>query len=184
MANSAQAELTLKVSSADHQIAWLAALAITIHIAESVIPSPIPGIKPGLANVITIAVLCRFGLAAAIWVSLLRVIVGSLFIGSFLTPTFLLSLSGALASLAVLAIATQLPGKGFGPVGYGLLAAMAHMGAQFFTAYFFFIPHQGLFYLLPIFMTAAVIFGLLSGTIAKSMLAAIDKKSADECHNT
>ena len=43
----------------DHLIAGFAALAIAIHIIESAFPSPLPGVKPGLANVVTLIVLFR-----------------------------------------------------------------------------------------------------------------------------
>lgn len=162
--------LTVPTTRQDHRIAWLTALAITIHIAESALPSPLPGIKPGLANVVTIVALIQYGWATAAWVALLRVLIGSLLIGTFLSPTFLLSLAGALASIIVLRIATWMPGRGFGPVGYSLLAALAHMAAQFFTAYWLFIPHAGLFHLLPILMTAALIFGVVSGMITQLAL--------------
>jgi heptaprenyl diphosphate synthase len=161
----------------DHRIAWLAALAISIHIAESALPSPLPGIKPGLANVITIIALVLFGWRTAVWVSLLRVLAGSLLIGSFLTPTFMLSLSGALASLVAIALGTRLPGEGFSPIGYSLVAAQAHMLGQFMAAYWLFIPHAALLNLLPLFMTAALVFGLVSGTIACAMLERLNYKT-------
>jgi heptaprenyl diphosphate synthase len=154
----------------DYRIAWLAALAITIHIAESVLPTPLPGVKPGLANVVTIAALLLYGWRAAVWVSLLRVIVGSILIGTFLTPTFVLSFSGALAAVAVIGLGSLLPGRGLGPVGYCLLASMAHIAAQFYVAYRLFIPHEALFGLLPVLMTVAVGFGLLSGIIVQAMM--------------
>lgn len=164
----------LTTTREDHLIAWLTALAITIHIAESALPSPLPGIKPGLANVITIAVLMRYSLSMAVWVTLLRVLVGSLLLGTFLSPTFMLSLSGALASTAVLAvgwmISSHLRGAALGPVGYSVLAAMAHMAGQFWVAYTLFIPHPGLLHLLPVLMTAAVSFGVVSGIITAAML--------------
>jgi len=159
----------------DHLIAWLAALAITIHIAESALPSPLPGIKPGLANVVTLVALLLMGWRAAIWVSLLRVLVGSLMIGTFLTPTFFLSLAGACASLFALGITVILstniffakrPSFAVGPLGYSVIAAMAHMLGQFYVAYWLFIPHTALFQLLPPLMTAALIFGIVSGVIA------------------
>jgi heptaprenyl diphosphate synthase len=155
----------------DHLVAWLTALAISIHVVESVLPSPVPGIKPGLANAITVSTLILFGWRLAAWVGLLRVLVGSLIIGTFMSPTFMLSLSGAVASLAMLGLASRLPGEGFGPVGYCILAAMAHMGGQFVVAYWFFIPHEALFGLLPPLMTAAVGFGIVTGVVTH---AAID----------
>lgn len=164
--------LSFTATREDYRIAWLAALAITIHIAESMLPSPLPGIKPGLANVVTIAALLLYGWRAAVWVSLLRVVVGSLLIGTFLTPTFVLSFSGALASLAVIGLGSLLlPGRGLGPVGYCLLASMAHIAAQFYVAYRLFIPHEALFGLLPVLMTAGVGFGLASGLLVRAMMA-------------
>lgn len=181
--------LTLLTTREDHRIAWLAALAITLHIVESALPSPIPGVKPGLANIITILTLIQFGWSTAAWVNLLRVLVGSVLVGSFLSPTFILSLAGAVSSIMVLRVASWLPlwgrkqgietidpevgsggGSGFGPIGYSVLAAMAHMAGQFYTAYLLFIPHDALFHLLPVLMTAAVIFGIISGFIAHLIL--------------
>jgi heptaprenyl diphosphate synthase len=166
-------KLTLQTTREDHRIAWLAALAITIHIAESALPSPIPGAKPGLANIITIVCLMHYGWRTAAWVAMLRVVVGSLLIGTFLSPTFAMSLAGAVASLVVLGLASRLPGAGFGAIGYSLLAAMAHMAAQFFTAWLLFIPHEGLLRLLPILMTMAVFFGGASGIIAHQVMVRI-----------
>lgn len=49
------------------------------------------------------------------------------------------------------------------------------MTGQFWLAYVWFIPHPGLFYLLPVFMTAAVIFGVLSGIISHAMLMRLER---------
>lgn len=163
--------MVLEPTRDDIRIAWLTALAVSIHLLEGALPSPLPGVKPGLANVITIAVLIYFGWTTAAWISLLRVTAGSLLLGTFLSPTFILSLSGAVASIVALGLMTLLFGRAlFGPVGYSVLASMAHMAGQFAVAYLFFIPHPGLFHLLPILMSAALLFGVLSGIIAHHML--------------
>lgn len=168
--------MQIKITSEkiDHQIAWLAALAIMIHIFESAIPSVLPGLKPGLSNIITIAVLCLFGWSMAAWVSMLRVLVGSLLLGTFLSPTFMMSLSGAFASMLVLWFAVKLPGRGFSAIGYSLLAAMAHMTGQFACAYLFFIPHAGLWRLFPVLMTVAVILGIINGIICRMLIDKVD----------
>jgi len=172
--------LSFSATPEDYRIAWLAALAITIHIAESVLPTPLPGIKPGLANVVTIAALLLYGWRAAVWVSLLRVVVGSILIGTFLTPTFVLSFSGAIAAITVIGLGHLLPGRGLGPVGYCLLASMAHIAAQFYVAYRLFIPHEALFGLLPVLMTVAVCFGVLSGIIVQAMMGHFRHESSDQ----
>jgi heptaprenyl diphosphate synthase len=161
--------MLIQTTAEDHRVAWLAALAITIHILESALPSPLPGLKPGLANVITIAVLLQFGWRMAAWVTLLRVLCGSLLLGTFLSPTFLLSLAGATCSIGILWLACRLPGKGFGAVGYSILAALAHMSGQFTLAWLLFIPHPALWRLFPVLITAALLFGIISGIIAGAM---------------
>ena len=90
--------IEIKTTADDHRIAKLAAFAIGLHLLEAVMPSPLPGVKPGLANIVTLFVLYRFDFATAAWVSLLRVFASSLLLGNFLSPTFALSLSGALLS--------------------------------------------------------------------------------------
>jgi len=154
----------------DRLIAGFAALAISIHLLESSVPSPVPGIKPGLANLVTLYVLIQHGWRLAVNVSLLRVLAGSLLLGSFLSPTFVLSLAGAIASLAIIGLAWLLPQKPIGPVGLAILAALAHMSAQIVTAYFLFIPHAALFTLLPILLTAALISGTLGGILVSRII--------------
>lgn len=168
----------LQTTRDDHLIAGFAALAITIHIAESALPSPLPGIKPGLANVVTLMVLCRYGWQMAAWVSLLRVLVGSILIGTFLSPTFFLSATGALVSVAVLgllfALSRAMPRWAVGPLGYGVAAALAHMSGQFWLAYFVFVPHAGLLPLYPLLMTLAAVLGVVSGLLTRTVLARLN----------
>jgi heptaprenyl diphosphate synthase len=163
--------MQLQTQREDHRIAWFTALAITIHIAESALPSPLLGVKPGLANVITIAVLVRFGWQMAVWVSLLRVIAGGLLMGTFLSPTFILSFSGAIASISILGLLSVLPRHWqCSAMGYSIASALCHILGQFWVAYFLFIHHQGLFHLLPILLTSALLFGMVSGIVAIRLL--------------
>jgi heptaprenyl diphosphate synthase len=144
----------------------MAAVALGLTVLENAIPSPLPGVKPGLANIITLIVLARYGWRAAAWVSLLRVVAGSLLFGNFLAPGFFLSLSGAFCSLAVLAVSMHLPKRWFGPVTHSILAAFAHISGQLMVVYLWLIPHSGIAYLIPIFATAALVFGTVNGLIA------------------
>ena len=164
-------KLELPTTPDDHRIAKLAAAAIGLTLAEAAIPSPLPGVKPGLANIVTLVVLARFGLGAAAWVSLLRVVAGSLLLGTFLSPTFVLSFSGALVSLAALAVAQHLPARWFGPITHSVCAALAHIAGQLGVVFFWLIPHAGVAYLLPIFAAAALLFGTLNGVAAAFLLA-------------
>jgi len=163
-------KLQIHTTEDDHRIAKLAALAIGLHLIEAVAPSPLPGVKPGIANIVTLYVLYRFDFATAAWVSLLRVFASSLLFGNFLSPTFALSLSGAIFSLLVLYVAQYLPKRYFGPVSLSIFAAFGHMAAQLLVVRFWLIPHAGVAYLVPIFMAAALLFGFINGLIASGLL--------------
>ncbi len=158
----------------DRLIAGFAALAIAIHILEAAFPSPLPGVKPGLANVVTVVVLLRYGWYTAAWVAALRVLAGSLLVGTFLSPTFIMSASGAVAALAVLWLAQALAGRWLGALGYSVCAALAHMATQLLVAWKLFIPHPALLNLAPFLLTAALVFGMVSGVIAATVLARLD----------
>ena len=119
-----------------------------------------------------LVVLARYGWRDAAWVSLLRVVAGSLLIGQFLAPGFFLALAGALCSLAVLALMQHLPARWFGPVSASVLAAFAHIGGQLVLARVWLVPHDGVWYLLPLFATAALFFGTINGLVAARLLAA------------
>ena len=155
----------------DHRVAKLAAIAIVLHMVEAVIPSPLPGVKPGIANIVTLYVLYQYGFATAAWVSILRVFASSLLLGQFLSPTFALSLSGALFSLAVLWLAIRLPKNWFSPVSLSIFAAFAHIAGQLIVVRLWLIPNAGVSYLIPIFACAALFFGLINGIITTKLLA-------------
>ncbi|MDP1658985.1 MAG: Gx transporter family protein [Methylotenera sp.] len=155
----------------DHRIAKLAAFAIALHMVEAVIPSPLPGVKPGIANIVTLYVLYQYGFKTAAWVSILRVFASSLLLGQFLSPTFLLSLSGAVLSLAVLWMGMRLPKKCFSPISLSILAAFAHIAGQLIIVRLWLIPHAGVSYLIPMFAVAALFFGLINGIITAKLIA-------------
>lgn len=171
--------IELTPTAEDQRIARHAAAAIVLTVAEAAIPLPLPGVKPGLANIVTLVVLARWGWRDAAWVSLLRVLAGSLLLGQFLAPGFFLSLSGAIASLLMLGLAMHLPKRWFGSVSHSILAAFAHIGAQLVVARVWLVPHDGVFYLTPVFAAAAVVFGLINGLIAGRLLQEMDRRAAE-----
>ena len=154
----------------DHRIAKLAAFAIALHMLEAVVPSPLPGVKPGIANIVTLYVMYQYGFATAAWVSLLRVLASSLLLGQFLSPGFALSLAGAGLSLASLYAGMRLPKRWFGPVSLSVLAAFAHIAGQLLVVRFWLIPHAGVAYLVPVFAVAALFFGTINGLITAQLL--------------
>ena len=154
----------------DRRIARFATAAILLSLAEAAIPLPLPGVKPGLGNIVVLIVLWRWGWREAAWVALLRVFAASLLLGQFLAPGFFLSLAGALTSLAALAPMAHLPRRFFGPVSASLVAAFAHIGGQLLLARLWLVPHDGVFALSPVFGAAALVFGVVNGLVAARLL--------------
>jgi len=148
-----------------------AALAVSIHLIEAGIPSPIPGVKPGLANVITLFVLLRHGIAAAAWVTVLRVSASGVLLGTLFGPSFILGTAGAAAAMMILALVHTVAGRWLGPVGYAVPAALAHTTAQIGVAAWLFVPHPGIWRLAPILLGAALAAGILTGIITAAINA-------------
>ena len=65
--------------------------------------------------------------------------------------------------------AFRLPGQGFSAIGYSVLASLAHMTGQFTLAWILFIPNTAIWRLFPVLLTAALLFGIISGIIARAM---------------
>ncbi len=162
--------IELVSTAEDRRVAGLAAAAIGLTLAEAAIPLPIPGIKPGLANIVTLIVLYRYGWRTAAWVSGLRIVAGALVLGQFLTPAFVLSLAGGVSSLCVLAIAIHLPKRWFGPVGLSILAAFAHIATQLWLVDTWLLPGASILGLLPLFLGAAWLTGLVNGLATAHLL--------------
>ena len=167
---------TINISDIDHQIAKLSAIAVALSLIEFFFPSPIPGVKPGIANIIILYTIFKFDLRMGIWVSIIRVFVTSIILGSFLSPTFFLSLSGALFSLLSLIIFKNLSPKYFSLISFSLIASLAHIIGQFVMVRFWIIPHNGIFYLLPIFIVSAFLFGLVTALVTNKLLQLNSKK--------
>ena len=82
---------TIGETRINHRITTLSlivALGVVLHRLEILIPLPSPWIKLGLANVMTLVTLVFFGLRDAVTVTLLRIMLGSIVGGTFLSPTF------------------------------------------------------------------------------------------------
>ncbi|MBF0186934.1 MAG: Gx transporter family protein [Magnetococcales bacterium] len=150
-------------------ITYLAAAATVTHLFESTLPGLGPWFKPGLANVFALIALLQWDLGAAVGVTLIRITIGSLTLGTFLTPTFLLSLSGSLAALSAMAFMVRVPIR-FGVVGISLAASLAHMSAQVVVAAYVIVGHPALLSILPLFLIGAWITGIGNGYLSALVL--------------
>lgn len=152
----------------------LTALALALSYAERFIPLqmavPLPGIKLGLANTVTLVALCLFRTRYAYWILLARCLFGAVFGGGI--TGLLFSLCGGILALSAMAAAGRLPALsvyGVSVIGAAahnvgqILAAMVLMGSVYVGAY------------LSWLLVAAVVTGLFTGGLCASILRAFPR---------
>ena len=114
--------------------AMLISLALALSYAERFIPLqmliPLPGIKLGLANIVTLTALYLLGAKSAFTILILRCFLGSLFGGGI--TGFLFSLCGGLLSMTVMTLVRRL--SCFSVYGVSILGAAAHNIGQIVAA--------------------------------------------------
>lgn len=152
-------------------IAMLVAHAIVLQIIETLLPNPfpIPGVKLGLANIITLLALVLYDFRTAFAIAFLRSLLGSLLIGTLFSTGFFLSLSGAIVSTCLMALLLRLF-PGFNLLGVSVAGAAAHNLGQLALAALI-IGHAGVYAYLPVMLLFSLPTGLLTGYFLKSLLS-------------
>ena len=147
----------------------LTAGAIVIAILESFIPSiGIPGVKLGLANIVILIILYELGIAEAVVVNLLRVLVVGLVRGTFLSMGFFMSLTGAVFSLGIM-ILFYLVIRKFSIIGVSVIGSLFHVFGQILVAIFY-LGSGYVIYYLPVIAVSAIITGVLVGVTARLII--------------
>ena len=134
-------------------LALFAALAVALRTFEYLLPSPAPWFRLGFANILTLAALFRYGGRAAWAVTLARVAIGSLVVGSLFSPGFFLSLAGGVCAVALMSGAHALAGRLLGPVGISVLGAVGHVSGQRAVAWLLRVRSAGPWHLDTVFLT-------------------------------
>lgn len=148
-------------------VAMLLAMAIVLNILES-FTLFIPGVKLGFANIIILIMLYEFKPTEAFLVDILRIILVGILRGSFLSPTFLMALSGGMLSFFVMLLFSKI--KLFSPIGVSVLGAISHATGQVLVAIVI-LGTQAVIYYLPWIGLFSVLTGVLSGFITKVYLS-------------
>ncbi|RHT38586.1 heptaprenyl diphosphate synthase [Clostridium sp. AM30-24] len=140
----------------------LTALALVLSFVETLIPIPIPipGVKLGLANLVTVVGLYLIGIPGTIAVTLVRIVLVGF---SFGNPySMIYGLSGSFLSLLVMAIFKK-TGR-FSQISISVLGGIAHnIGQITFAAVI--VQTSGVFYYLPFLIAAGCIAGTLIGIV-------------------
>ncbi len=156
-------------------LSLLVALGTVLHVVEGMLlmPLPLPGVKLGLANIVTLFALHLYGFRAGMTVATARVFLGSLLGGVFLSPGFFLALSGAVACTLIMAILLKHT-TCFSLIGISMAGAVGHNLGQLLAASII-LQSKGVFYYLPVLLISGIPTGFFTGYILKSLLTRLEK---------
>lgn len=145
----------------------LIALALILSYIESFIPisSALPGVKIGLANIVTIYALEVLGFREALVISLLRILLTAILFGN--PAVMIYSLSGALCSLITMSLIARFPAAGI--TGISVTGAIMHNAGQCLAAALL-LRNANVFSYLPVLLIAGVIAGVITGAASGLVL--------------
>ena len=157
-------------------MALLTAIALTIFMVEAQLPAlaPIPGMKLGLANIVTVYAMWALGPGDTLMILLCRVFLGSVFSGQMMTLIYSLS-GGLLCYLCMLALRPLLRprslwlGSVAGAMCHNigqLAAAMVVMKTALVWAY------------LPALLASGVVTGAFTGLAAQAAVHCLSRNPA------
>ena len=149
-------------------LSMLTAIALTIFMVEAQIPplTPIPGIKMGLSNIVTVFTVFAIGPKEAAAVLFVRVFLGAVFAGNF--STIFYSAAGGLCAIAVTILLRKILTKKQLWVA-GVCGAMAHSIGQMAMAILL-LATPGLMVYLPVMIVASIISGTFTGLCAQFLV--------------
>lgn len=152
--------------------ALLTAMALALSYVENFLPLslaiPVPGIKLGLANIVTVFALYALGPAQALMILLARCLLGAVFAGNM--NALLFSLLGGMAAMVVEILLSRLPKLSIYGVSIG--GAAAHNCGQVAAAVLT-LGNTAPLYYLPVLLGVSLFTGALTGLLAACLFRAL-----------
>ena len=149
-------------------LALLDAIALTIFMVEAQIPAlvPIPGVKVGLSNIVTVFTVFAIGPWEGAAVLFVRIFLGAVFAGNF--SSILYSAAGGLCAILVTMLLRRIlkPKQMFVA---GCLGAVAHSIGQMAMAIFV-TGTPAIAVYLPIMVACSIVTGLFTGLCAQVLI--------------
>ena len=146
----------------------LTAIALTIFMLEAQIPAPvpIPGVKLGLSNIVTVFTVFTIGPGAGVAVLFCRIFLGAVFAGNFSTILYSAA-GGGCAILVTIGLRKILKENQLWAAG--CLGAIAHSVGQMIAAIAI-TRTAGLLVYLPVMVIISIFTGLFTGLCAQNLV--------------
>lgn len=146
-------------------LSFLASIGTILFVAEEWISPSIPIFKIGIANSVTLLVLLWYGWKEALAVVLVRICAGTLWVGTFLSPSFYFALCGGIFSTFAMALCLKLYPNVFSLIGISIVGAWMKNAVQIALAWLFYVHHLQIFFILPWFFLISLLGGSLVGAL-------------------
>ncbi len=149
-------------------LALLTAIALTIFMVEAQIPPvvPLPGVKLGLSNIVTVFAVFALGPGEAAAILFCRIFLGAVFAGNF-SSIFYSAAGGTLAILATILLRKILTKKQLWVAG--CIGAVAHSVGQVAMSMLI-TATPGLIVYLPPLICISIVTGLFTGLCAQYLV--------------
>lgn len=156
-------------------MAMLTAASLIVFVIEAQIPAPVPvpGVKLGLANVITLVAMLLLGRREAGLILFVRIAMGSVFAGG--VSGFVFSVCGGVLAYAVMCLTVRaFPLKMLWVVS--ALGAVAHNIGQLIAAVAI-TKTAALLVYAPVLLASGIVTGVFTGLAATYLLIRLDKSA-------
>lgn len=150
------------------RISMLVALSIVLNIIESMIPifNIIPGVKLGLANIVSLLLIYVYGFKEAILVSIVRVLIVSILRTGLFSLSFFFSATGSIFSLIVMILFKK---TNLSIIGVSILGSITHSLAQLSLAILI-LNNINVIYYFPIVGISSLLSGIIIGVLSKELI--------------
>lgn len=153
-------------------LSFMVGIALVIYIVEAQIPVIFPGIKLGLANVVSLVALILLGWKEAFIIMFLRTLLGSMFTGNM--AAFMFSIAGGLLSNIVMIMLYKYMKQYMSLYTISICGAIFHNIGQLLVASFV-VNDFRIYLYLPVLMVTAVVTGYFIGLVTKYLCEYLKK---------
>ena len=156
------------------RLSLLIGLGLILFVFETLVPRPLPWLKPGFAHVATLVALYIYGNRAALIVVIIRIFLGSIIIGTLLNPTFVLSFFGGVISTLVMIIFKKYFSTIFSIFGISIIGAVVHNLIQLLLVEMIIVQKIEIFYLAPVMIFSAIFTGFVVALVSHLIISKIE----------
>lgn len=154
-------------------LAVLLGIGVALHALEALIPfNMLPGMKLGFANIVTLVTLYVFGFSSTLTLAVLRVLMGSLLSGTFMSSSSMLALSGAICASFGMGITISVFKGMISPYSLSIVGSMCHNIGQL-CAFMLLAKSSNVIVYFPYLALVAIPTGLLIGLCSKYCLKSL-----------